>query len=72
MPAPMDFMLEAHFDRRPDSMAPLTAGTAKVARTAMMAMTTSNSTRVKARWESVEYRKGVRILSCWPESLGVK
>jgi hypothetical protein len=42
-------MLEAHFERWLDSKAPPTAGTAKAVRTAMMAMTTSNSTRVKAR-----------------------
>ena len=48
MPAPMDFMLEAHFERWLDSIAPPTAGTAKAASTAMMAMTTSSSIKVKA------------------------
>ena len=41
-------MLEAHFERWLDSIAPPTAGMAKAARIAMIAMTTSSSTKVKA------------------------
>jgi hypothetical protein len=62
MALPMDFMLAAHLERWLDDIAPFTAGTAKAASTAMMAMTTSSSIKVKAKRESTEYRKGRRII----------
>jgi hypothetical protein len=42
-------MFEAHLERWPEDMAPFTAGTAKAASRAMMAMTTSSSIKVKAQ-----------------------
>src|SRR5689334_24373395 len=46
---PICFRLLTHWDRRAASRAAWTAGSRRAIRTAMIAMTTSNSIRVKAR-----------------------
>ncbi|MFM8718854.1 MAG: hypothetical protein ACKOFH_04865 [Chthoniobacterales bacterium] len=55
-------MLEAHLERRPDCIAPLTAGAASAARTAMMAMATSSSIKENPERKSDEYRKGLIVI----------
>src|SRR5262249_18802579 len=49
MARPICFRLLTHCDRRAASRAACTGGKSKAIRTAMMAMTTSNSIRVKPR-----------------------